>query len=260
MPKKMISILMAALLLCVSLTGCTKMVSLTDEEEEEIAIYTSSLISKYNRTQTNGLTYISEQRRLEIEEAEASYHPTETDTEEQVPEDGSVDASTDPTVTGIPDGSTGSLTGATGPTESMGGEDATGITLTDLVGIDGLSVSYQGATAAANYGADGVFDISPTKGYQYLVMNFQLKNTSSSPVGVDFESSDFVFRATVDGVTARADQTILLEDFQTFTGTIGAGETQKVVLLFQYPKDGLTDLSNLSLRVEQGGNTYTVVL
>jgi hypothetical protein len=35
------------------------MISLTDEEEEEIAIYTSSLISKYNRNQTNGLTYIS---------------------------------------------------------------------------------------------------------------------------------------------------------------------------------------------------------
>ena len=71
MPKK-ISILMAAILLCVSLTGCTSMISLTDEEEEEIAIYTSSLISKYNRNQTNGLTYISEQRRLEIEELEAS--------------------------------------------------------------------------------------------------------------------------------------------------------------------------------------------
>lgn len=263
MPKK-ISILMAAILLCVSLTGCTSMIPLTDEEEEEIAIYTSSLISKYNRNQTNGLTYISDQRRSEIEELEAIYHPdeeeaiepddsfTETDalTEESEGTE-EVDATTDDELR---------TDGSVNPTNTV--EEVTGetITLTDLVGKSGISVSYQGAAAATHYGSDGVFDLSPTKGYQFLVMNFQLKNTSSSAVSVDLSGLGFVFRATVDGVTARADQTILLDDLQTFEGSIPAGGTEKLVLLFQYPSSGLNDLSNLSLGVDKGGNTYTVVL
>lgn len=260
MPKK-ISILMAAILLCVSLTGCTSMIDLTDEEKEEIAIYTSSLISKYNRNQTNGITYISEQTRQEIAEQEAFYHPeeiTEPEAEDvsdsgesSEPSEGDVDVTADGNV------STGATATATQTAEAVTGET---ITLTELVGKSGLSVSYQGATAATNYGSDGVFDLSPTRGYQYLVMTFQLKNTSSSAMSVDLDDLDLVFRATVGGVTARADQTILLEDFQTYAGSIAAGGTQNVVLLFQYPSDGLSDLSNLSLRVDRGGATYTVVL
>ena len=265
MPKK-ISILMAAILLCVSLTGCTSMISLTDEEEEEIAIYTSSLISKYNRNQTNGLTYISEQRRLEIEELEASYHPEEGIEEEDLTEDENLENSLDNPEDSLDENVDATVDdelrtdGSVNPTNTV--EEVTGetITLTELVGKTGISVSYQGAAAATHYGSDGLSDWTPKKGYQLLVMNFQLKNTSSSAVSVDLSGLGFVFRATVDGVTARADQTILLDDFQAFEGSIPAGGTQNLVLVFQYPNSGLSDLSNLSLRVDQGGNTYTVVL
>ena len=267
MPKK-ISFFMVAVLLCVSLTGCTKMISLTDDEAEEIAIYTSSLIAKYNKKQTNGLTYISEIKREEIEaEAASSYQTEEAEPEDTVDEEVVESEITDDTEatedeevvegTASEIGGTDGTTHATATTEELSGET---IGLTDLVDTSGISVSYQGATAANNYGSDGVFDISPTRGYQYLVMTFQLKNTSSSAVSVDMERLGLVFRATVNGVTARADQTILLEDFQTFSGKLDAGASQNVVLLFQYPADGLSDLSNLSLRVVRDGTTYTVVL
>ena len=265
MPKK-IMILMAVLL-CFSLTGCTTMIPLTEDEEEEIAIYTSSLISKYNRNQTNGITYISEQRQLEIAETEASYHPALDEEVDEEPEDTDVipedDAMIDETNLDLDDleGTAGVEAGTGKTAHTTTGDEVAGesISLTDLVGTSGISVSYQGATTAKNYGSD-VFDISPTRGYQYLVMTFQLKNTSSQAVSVNMEDLGLVFRATVGGVTAKADQTILIEDFKTYTGTIGAGESQNVVLLFQYPSSGLSDLSNLSLKVDRGGKTYAVVL
>ena len=266
MSKKKISILMAAILLCVSLTGCTSMISLTEDEEEEIAIYTSTLISKYNRNQTNGITYISEQKQIEIEETEASYHPEDSEEPTEEPEVESGDTAVDEDLnldldaldaTVSDDADAGSTTQKTNTEDEVSGES---ITLAELVNKSGLSVSYQGATAATHYTYSEVLDISPTKGYQFLVMTFQLKNTTSSAVSLNMGDMNLKFRATVGGVTAKADQTFLPDEFATFEGSIPAGGSQNVVLLFQYPSNGLSDLSNLSLRVVQGGNTYTVVL
>ena len=68
------------------------------------------------------------------------------------------------------------------------------------------------------------------------------------------------FKATVDGVTAKSDQTILINDLKSFVGTVPAGESVDLVLLFQYPTGRITDLSDLDLTAEYGGNTYQVSL
>ena len=107
---------------------------------------------------------------------------------------------------------------------------------------------------------DEYFDLSPTRGYEFLVLKFSVVNTTSSDMTVDLDSLGLTYKATVDGVTARSDKTILINDLQTYVGTLSGKEEKNLVLLFQYPKGRLSDTAGLSLSTEYGGNQYRIIL
>ena len=131
--------------------------------------------------------------------------------------------------------------------------------ISDIVSVEGGSLSYDGAKVTNHYGTD-YYDLSPTRGYEFLELSFTLKNTTDSELSVDTGKLGLVFRATVDGVTAKSDQTILINDLKSYVGEIPAGESVDLVLLFQYPSGRIESLDDLSVEAEYGGNTYQVIL
>ena len=289
MIKRKLAIIAVCALIITSFCGCTEMIALTDGEEEEIAIYISSLIGKYNRNQQKGLSYVSKQRQQELLdeqliEAGIMEEPTAEETSaEEVSE--AIDPETgfiiepdtgfliDPATFAKYDPDTkeplldenGEQVYAEMPeqTESEdGGVSSAGggeTNMGEIIPIDGASFSYNGAKMTTHYGTE-YYDLSPTRGYEFLEMTFTLDNTTDSDLDVDTTSYGLVFRAKVNGVTAKSDQTILINDLKSYIGTVPAGESVDLVLLFQYPSGQVENLDDLTLEAEYGGSTYQVSL
>lgn len=289
MIKRKLAIIAICMLIFTSFCGCEKMITLTDEEEEEIGIYVSSLIGKYNRNQQKGLSYISKERQRELLEGGSP----EEEAAPEMPPEPVIDSSEsiDPETGFIIEPDTGILIDPVTlaefdqtthqpildeegnqvyaeprePVSEDDGEEADTATvgsetnMAEIIPVDGASFTYDGAKMTTHYGTE-YYDLSPTRGYEFLEISFTLKNTSDQSIDVDTTQYGLAFKATVDGVTAKSDQTILINDLKSFVGTVPAGESVDLVLLFQYPAGRITDLNDLSLTAEYGGNTYPVSL
>lgn len=232
--KKGISVLLIAFL-SLSLTGCgliPSLYSMTDEEEDQIVSYASKVVSKYNTLQGDGITRVYS----------SDYEKEEDKTEETTDDI----AEEEPT--------------SQGETDVV--EDTTKyVTLDAALEQPGISFSYQGLNVSSSYVEGDYLSLTPDKGYDYLIMQFQLTNTNTEETMIDILSKHPSFTVTVDGATvAKNEQTILLMDLATYQSTIEAGGTANAVLLFQVPTGSASSESSVALQVKVGGADYDISL
>lgn len=232
--KKGISVLLIAFL-SLSLTGCgliPSLYSMTDEEEDQIVSYASKVVSKYNTLQGDGITRVYS----------SDYEKEEDKTEETTDDI----AEEEPT--------------SQGETDVV--EDTTKyVTLDAALEQPGISFSYQGLNVSSSYVEGDYLSLTPDKGYDYLIMQFQLTNTNAEETMIDILSKHPSFTVTVDGATvAKNEQTILLMDLATYQSTIEAGGTANAVLLFQVPTGSASSESSVVLQVKVGGADYDISL
>ena len=232
--KKGISVLLIAFL-SLSLTGCgliPSLYSMTDEEEDQIVSYASKVVSKYNTLQGDGITRVYS----------SDYEKEEDKTEETTDDI----AEEEPT--------------SQGETDVV--EDTTKyVTLDAALEQPGISFSYQGLNVSSSYVEGDYLSLTPDKGYDYLIMQFQLTNTNAEETMIDILSKHPAFTVTVDGATvAKNEQTILLMDLATYQSTIEAGGTANAVLLFQVPTGSASSESSVALQVKVGGADYDISL
>ncbi|MBQ1902719.1 MAG: hypothetical protein II169_09280 [Lachnospiraceae bacterium] len=232
--KKGISVLLIAFL-SLSLTGCgliPSLYSMTDEEEDQIVSYASKVVSKYNTLQGDGITRVYS----------SDYEKEEDKTEETTDDI----AEEEPT--------------SQGETDVV--EDTTKyVTLDAALEQPGISFSYQGLNVSSSYVEGDYLSLTPDKGYDYLIMQFQLTNTNAEETMIDILSKHPSFTVTVDGATvAKNEQTILLMDLATYQSTIEAGGTANAVLLFQVPTGSASSESSVALQVKVGGADYDISL
>lgn len=232
--KKGISVLLIAFL-SLSLTGCgliPSLYSMTDEEEDQIVSYASKVVSKYNTLQGDGITRVYSS---DYEKEEDKTEETTDDIAEEEP---------------------------TSPGETDVVEDTTKyVTLDAALEQPGISFSYQGLNVSSSYVEGDYLSLTPDKGYDYLIMQFQLTNTNAEETMIDILSKHPSFTVTVDGATvAKNEQTILLMDLATYQSTIEAGGTANAVLLFQVPTGSASSESSVALQVKVGGADYDISL
>ena len=220
------------------LTGCGDAAYyLTDKEESIIVNYAAHMVAKYNTYQKEGLAYVD----LDDEDTE----DTDSETSETA-DDTAADEST----------SGGNGTGA--PADSTDAENA--VSLDEIFGQDGLSLSYVGARLETSYVEDSYYALQADPGYTYLVVGIDITNNSDVDVDVDYLTRQPEFAATVNGeAKSRAETTILMQDFSTYQGTLKAGDTVETVLLFQVP-DSVESVDDLVLEVSVDGNNYQINL
>lgn len=234
--KKGISVLLIAFL-SLSLTGCSivpSLYSMTDEEEDQIVAYASKVVSKYNNLQGDGITRVYS----------TDYEQEETESESVEDTEETIDEETDST------------------SESSVTEDKKEyVTMDVALAQPGISFSYQGINISSSYVEGDYLSLTPDKGYDYLIMQFQLTNTNAEDTMVDILSKHPSFTVTVDGATvAKNEQTILLMDLATFQSTIAAGSTHNAVLLFQVPSGSASAESQVELQVKVGDADYDISL
>ena len=252
MKKKKFIFYALCLIFCFITTGCAQVYELSEEDEDMIAVYCAKTVNKFNSIKPQGYVNLS---KSEIEDALGTEENTEDVSAEETPiaEDAAEDVtSPDTTVdeANVSDSETVADTTQEDVTSSA--------SLNDLIGIAGLDFKYKSAVEMSYY-TGGYYDISPSTGNDFLVITYEVSNTTDSDIVLDIPSMGVKFRASVGGISNTADNTILSnEDLSVFSGTIEAGTTEELILLFQFKPENLTDLSSLKLPMVQGDTTTNI--
>ena len=223
------------------LTGCAQVTTLTSEEEDQIAAYCAKTVAKFNKLKAQGVINL----RHEEDTDDAS---EEADTSD-IPQ--SIDAEVD--LTGEAE-----LVDSSEETEALLSGDSA--TLADVLGTSGLTFTFKNATEVGYYSMGGYYEITPAEGNDFLALTFDVTNTTDADVALDVPGTQTKFKAVASGASNTADNTILLNDLSNYSGTIAAGSSEELVLLFQFKPENLTDLSQVHLQSVQNNTITNIIL
>lgn len=240
---KKISVLLCSLGLTCILAGCGREVELTEEENEIITEYAVSLLLKYDKNYNDHLVDLA----LLEEELDSETEEDIPSTEDAAPENNPQD--TEPTATEVVDAT----------------EEIQASSIEEFYGIQGFSFQYIGYDMTAQYPAmaenpeDAFFAMEATPGTQLLVLKFQAINQSGVEAELDMLRYGTKLKISVNGEASKnALSTMLLDDLQTYRGTVGAYELAELVAVVEVPTG--TSVENLSLMLKNDTDSVTLVL
>jgi hypothetical protein len=147
----------------------------------------------------------------------------------------------------------------TGASDSQTEQTET-ISLADAVGYGGQAdISYTGFFVTNNFQEGKAYSLDAHTGYQFVVAQFTMTNTSGAALDVNVMATNPTFRMSYDGDTwVKEDVTLLLTDLSTYTGSLENGESVDLVLLFEVSDDVAGSISQLSFSVNKDGESYLI--
>lgn len=213
---------------CLMLTGCADApYELTEEEQQLIVSYSAHVVSKFNRYQKDGLTYVPnlEEKLREEEANEDTQQPPETEQ----------------------DGNGGEQTDAAASPDMIALEQA--------FANEGLTFSYSGSEIMESYMEDDSYAVNANSGKALFVMNIRVENPTEEAVVLNNLTSGDVYNVKYvqeDGKTynAEAVMTLLMNDFTAYEGTIEAQSSVDMIIVFEIPAETET-VSDLKLQVRR---------
>lgn len=234
-------------LLCamtLTMTACGNVIpDLTEEESQRIGEYAAVTLLKYDANNRSRLVdpdiVIA---KLEKDAAKEARRQENAQTEEQPSETTASEIET--------------------PTAQ---EDIT-TSLEDFFGLaEGVTLTYEDYQIADSYPEDGstdeFFALDASVGKKLLVLRFALTNGSAQEESIDFLNTSSRYIITVnDSTRGNALTTMLPNDMSTYTETLAPGETQELVLLLEVNEDVAGAIQNISLRLKNASNEYTIQL
>jgi len=249
-------------LLCIlSFSGCSivETTELTEDESDAIAIYTAKIISKYDKDLTQGIVYISNDTRLALEGADSEDEDSDAETDtESADSDTTETAESETTESDTSE----SETDATGETTSDTSTDTDNLsgdtTLTDVIGISGVTFSIDSTEIADDYTVEGLYSLFPRTGYEYFIVHVTAHNASSEDVNLDIASKGLKFSCKIGDTSVSSEGTLLLNDLATYQGTISAGSDLSLVMLYQFKPEVLSAATVYSIRVSTGDAIYRI--
>lgn len=241
-------IFLASLMLCTFLlSGCgEKIKELTSEEEKIIAMYAAKVVAKHNVRLGQGI--------VRYRGKEESEEESDTQTEDEKSEEGSDEAlEADGTVQQ-------QAAEAVSEDVSSAGEELQQVSLSEALGIEGISFVYEGAAVPETLRLSSYYSLpDPPAGKQYVIASFNAQNNTTSAIPVSIAGIRPQFTASVGGETARAGM-VLDQDLMTYEGTIEAGASERLILLFEFSEQAASDLSDFSLTIDINGTKSLLTL
>lgn len=248
---KKISLIMSGLFLACALTGCdTAMPELTEEENEMITEYAVDLLLKYDRNYDSRLVdleaYYEKQASLQARmQAQAVEDATKEVAE---PEQAASEEQT---------------SGTEMANNTV--EEPSASSIEEFYGIEGMEFRYTGYDLTDVYpqGTEDeamvFFSMDATPGTQLLVLNFQATNTGGGQKDLNMLNYGMRTRINVgDGVSENVLSTMLLNDLQTYRGTLGPNESTELVAVIEVPEG--TPIENVSMILRGDAGSATIVL
>ncbi len=216
------------------LSGCgTPMYELTAEEEELIVHAAAYYVAKYNIYQKDGISRV--------------YGDDEDDSTTTKPDDSENDSE--------------NSSGDSNTENNSGNSDKDTITIAEALGMNsGLQITYKGGETAAYVSEGDGYSVDAGPGFVFYVMNFEVKNTTDKDITVDNTSVVSVFKFTSGNIKTKSSVSFLPFDLSTYKGTISAGESENMVLLFKVKEADAGAIKNPKLEITVDGKTKTIEL
>ncbi len=227
MKRKKLSTMLMGLVFSFSLTGCgTSLYEMTADEQDVVVHYAAYAVSKYNIYQKDGMT--------SAQPGDEDEKQTKEQETEQPDNSGTTDEQTDKTEK---------------------------VSLADALGQSSLSVVYNGLDTADNFQEGRVYSLEAGAGNQYAILKFTISNPTDSAVSVDAFNNGHTYKAVFGGSESyEAENTFLTYSLSTYQGTIEAGASVDVVLLFKVPQSLQPQSDSVSLMVHMNDKDYSVEL
>lgn len=243
---KKLGVLTLAMLFVLPLGGCGEEVwELTDTEEEQIVTYAAHIVSKYNKTQTDGITrvIILPEEETEEETVLAEEPESEPSTEGFYAPEEFADL---PTTTGTDMDAVNFADSGAAPME-----------LNDVLMIDGFTFAWTDTKIMDDFlDSTSTMLFTPDAGKRYVLLTISVTNVSGEERICDIPEVTPEFQLIVNGnERLKASMTLSSADFQNFQETVGAGETVDTVLFFQRKASEISDSDSYSLEVTLNGVT-----
>lgn len=213
-------------LLCV-LCGCLKTTPLTDNELDVVAEYAASLLLKYDSKYDSPLYYGNF-----VAEEELQLTPTVTPETSVTP----TPATTPSLETGITTTPSPAPTQTAAPTPTPLPYSAAETTsqLTELIAAENITVSCEKYEIMESVVSNDYFSLQAKQGRKYVVVTFQLKNTSNKDEIFDASGTGLSYSIDVNtSIKARVSLSMLENDLQYMPITVPANGTAKAVLVFE---------------------------
>lgn len=136
---------------------------------------------------------------------------------------------------------------------------------TSLSVPEGITITYTGYEVCDTYPEDGLskeyLSLDATAGKKLLVLEFTAQNSSAAEVSANFFSTKAGFSVDLgDGTKQKAMISMLMNDMSTYIGTIPAGESQNLVLLFEIDESKASNLEGVQLYYKDENGTNSIQL
>lgn len=243
---KRLNVLLCSIGFACVLSGCGQTVpELTEEENEIITEYAVSLLLKYDKNYNSHLVDLSAYEES-IAESE-----NEEPAEDMIPDEELPEENVEEPATEIIDA-----------TEEI---EAQASSIEEFYGIEGFSFQYTGYDLVSEYpaitenSADAFFAMEATPGMQLLIMKFQVTNQNGMDSMLDTFQYGMKVRITVNEEDPKsALSTMLLNDLQSFRGTLEAYGQTELVTVIEVPEG--TSVGDLSLILRSDSDSATLPL
>lgn len=260
----LLPIMAAVLVFC---GGCTKMVALTEQEANTIALYSAQIVSKYSRAETPGLgvpepAEISSQENSE----ETSDPPNQSDAEEEDTSKTTGENNEDTNEESEDENESEDAGSEEEGSEEDGSEESDSeqesyVSFSDAIGISGLSVEYADYEITNSVSEGSYFSLDATEGNKFVVLTLKVENTSSDDIPVNIFSMKPRFHINIDdGTRATAEVTLLMDDFNTIDRTFAPGENMTARLVFEVDEELEEELSSVTMDASINGETSKIKL
>jgi len=248
---RILGILFASLFVC----GCNSDIpDLTEEQSAMITEYATNLLVKHSELSDRNLLSETELALGEQEEAEARVRKEKADDIAESYLNKKVEM-----IEGAEE--------AVGNSESDGmGEEiyAPSQTVSEFFEESDFSIDYATYDLCNSYpeetDEDFFMAMDATSGHQLCVVKFQVQNVSSSDRELDMlgKKGRFTLRMG-DGETVQAQSTMLLNDLAAYRGTLAAGASEEMVLVFEVD-DTVESMDSMKLimKDENGENIISL--
>lgn len=223
MRKFLIYRLAAVTALCsVLMTGCSKRIDITNEQNDIIANYAARLVVKATKVD---YLYIPDIKEAQTDADENGEETQETQTDAE----GNVIAA---------------------------GHDYS--TLSEYLDMNGIEISYKGYVLGTEYPNDdeALFVIEAEPGKQLLAVEYNLTNVTDGDITYSAPEERPVFSLKTGSKRVMSFRTLLLNDLSNMKDfLIGAGQTKTAVIVFRIDADDVENLSSIEVRYGEGGSS-----
>lgn len=133
------------------------------------------------------------------------------------------------------------------------------ISIQEAMGQARLDIKFNGTIVQESYQEGSYYLVPPKDGCKYVIMSYNLRNPYIDPVSVDAFSVGPVFYANFgDGNYIKNESTFLTYSVPTYKGTLTAGESVDLVLIFSVEDTFDENNTARTMKVEVGGKKYYV--